>query len=70
MPRPVKCLPRAMALSWMLRRRRIGHAAVIAVRPNGLRRSPDDLHAWIEVAGLRVMGDLPGPWIETLRQGG
>lgn len=70
MPRPVKCLPQAMALSWMLRRRGIGHAAVIAVRPTSSRGSPDDLHAWIEVAGQKVIGDLPGPWIETLRRGG
>jgi len=69
MPGTVKCLPQAMALSWMLRRRGIVHAAIIAVRPNSLRGSPDDLHAWIEVGGQRVIGDLPGPWVETLRLG-
>ena len=69
LPLEMKCLPRAMALSWMLRRRRIGHAVVIAVRPSGLRRSPDSLHAWVEVGGEIILGDLPGPWIETARLG-
>jgi hypothetical protein len=70
LPFPTKCLPRAMALSWMLRRKRIGHAVVIAVRPSQLRQSPDAMHAWIEVESKKVLGDLPGPWIETLRIGG
>lgn len=69
LPLPTKCLPRAMALSWMLRRRRIGHAVVIAVRPSQLRQSPDALHAWVEVEGEKILGDLPGPWIETARLG-
>jgi hypothetical protein len=69
LPFPAKCLPRAMALSWMLRRWRIGHAVVIAVRPSQLRRSTDALHAWVEVEGQRVLGDLPGPWAETARFG-
>jgi hypothetical protein len=64
-----KCLPRAMALSWMLRKRRIGHALVFAVRPNEMRGSPDDLHAWVEVAGKIAIGYAPGPWVETLRLG-
>lgn len=69
LPFPTKCLPRAMALSWMLRRRRLGHTVVIAVRPNDLRHSADALHAWVEIAGEKIIGDLPGPWIETLRLG-
>ena len=69
LPLPTKCLPRAMALSWILRRKRIGHVVVFAVRPTQMRGSKDDLHAWIEVAGEAVLGDLPGPWIETLRLG-
>jgi hypothetical protein len=63
----IKCLPQAMALSWMLRRRRIAHAIVVAVRPASQRDSPDALHAWVEVAGSKIIGDLPGPWVETLR---
>jgi hypothetical protein len=58
-----------MALSWALRRQRIGHAVVIAVRPDQYRRSTDALHAWIEVEGEKVIGDLPGPWVEMLRLG-
>jgi len=67
LPVSTKCLPRAMALSWMLRRQGIGHAVVIAVRPADLRELPDALHAWIEVGGAKIIGDLPGPWLETLR---
>jgi hypothetical protein len=69
LPFPTKCLPRAMALSWILRRRRIGHVVVFAVRPSNLRGSKDDLHAWVEVDGVKIIGDLPGPWLETLRLG-
>ena len=67
LPFEVKCLPQAMALSSLLRRRGIGHAVVFAVRPPALRGSPEDLHAWVEVGGKTVLGDLPGPWVETLR---
>jgi len=69
LPFATKCLPRAMALSWMLRRRQIAHTVVIAVRPSDRRDAPDALHAWVEIAGARIIGDLPGPWIETLRLG-
>ena len=62
-----KCLPQAMALSWMLKRQRIAHAVVIAVRPPALRVGADTLHAWVEVGGARILGDLPGRWLETLR---
>ena len=70
LPFESKCLPRAMVLSWMLRRKQIAHAVVIAVRPHQQRQSPDALHAWVEVATEKVIGDLPGPWIETARLGG
>lgn len=69
LPFETKCLPRAMAVSWLLRRKRIGHAVVVAVRPPEMRGSDDALHAWVEVAGETLVGDLPGPWIETLRLG-
>ena len=69
MPFSTKCLPRAMALSWLLRRKGIGHTVVFAIRPPDLRNSPDALHAWVEVAGAKVLGDIPGPWLETLRLG-
>lgn len=69
LPFSTKCLPRAIALSWMLRRRKTGHAVVIAVRPVAFRETPDALHAWVEINGQKILGDLPGPWVETLRQG-
>jgi hypothetical protein len=68
-PFSTKCLPRAMALSWILRRKRIAHVVVFAVRPAALRGSDDQLHAWVEHAGETLIGDLPGPWVETLRLG-
>jgi hypothetical protein len=69
LPFSTKCLPRAMALSWILRGKRIGHVLVFAVRPAALRNTPDALHAWVEIDGVTVIGELPGPWLETLRLG-
>jgi hypothetical protein len=69
LPFETKCLVRAMALSWRLRRRRIRHAVVFAVRPPPLRDAPDALHAWVEIEAETIIGDLPGPWLETLRLG-
>jgi hypothetical protein len=69
LPFDPQCLPRAMALSWMLRRRRLGHTVVIAVRPPEARGADDDLHAWVEVGSETIIGELPGPWVETLRLG-
>lgn len=62
LPIECKCLPRAMALSRILRRRKLPHRLTIAVRPLAARSGGDDLHAWIDVAGETVIGDLPGPW--------
>ncbi|HEX6604737.1 MAG TPA: lasso peptide biosynthesis B2 protein [Sphingomicrobium sp.] len=70
LPFPTKCLPRAAALSWLLRRKGIGHTVVFAVRPEAMRDLPDPLHAWVEIDGAKLIGDLPGPWVETLRLGG
>lgn len=67
LPFGLLCLPRAMALSWLLRRRAIPHQLVIAARPADQRDGRDDLHAWVESDGNIVMGALPGPWIETVR---
>lgn len=69
LPFETKCLPRAMAFSWMLRRKAIAHSIVFAVRPPRLGDSPNALHAWVEVGRAKVIGDLPGPWVETLRLG-
>ncbi len=67
LPFGLLCLPRAMALSWLLRRRAIAHQLVLAARAAGQRGGADDLHAWIEAGGTIVLGDLPGPWVETMR---
>lgn len=64
------CLPRAMALSWMLRRRRIEHVLAIAVRPQERRGEDDALHAWVCHGGEIMLGELPGPWHVVLRLGG
>ena len=69
LPFTTKCLPRAMALSWMLCHARLPHAVVFAVRPEGLRADGDALHAWVEVAGKRILGDLPEPWHAAFRLG-
>lgn len=69
LPFTTRCLPRAIALSWTLRRRRIRHTVVFAVRPAHLRGGSDALHAWVEIDGTTILGDLPGPWLETLRLG-
>jgi aryl-alcohol dehydrogenase-like predicted oxidoreductase len=67
LPLATKCLPRAMALSWLLRREGLEHTLVLALRPPGQRESADALHAWIEVSGEIVLGELPGPWLVVQR---
>jgi len=69
LPFPTKCLPRAMALSWILRSKGIAHSLVFAVRPSSEIATGERLHAWVEIAGHVILGDLPGPWVETLRLG-
>ena len=61
-----KCLPQAMALSWMLRARRIPHSVVLMVRPEAARGGSDDLHAMVRCGSRILLGNIPGPWIETL----
>ncbi len=60
------CLPQAMALSWMLRAWRVPHSVVLMVRPQAARGGADDLHAMIRCGRDVVLGNIPGPWIETL----
>lgn len=67
LPFKTKCLPRAIALGHVLRRRRIAHDLVLAVRPAAARTGQDDLHAWVEVEDVIVLGNLPGPWLTLLR---
>lgn len=70
LPIRTRCLPRAVALSWLLRKNQVAHTLVIAARPAELRTTAEPLHAWVEVDRTRLIGDLPGPWIEVLRLGG
>lgn len=67
LPFEYKCLPRAMALSWLLQRSCLEHSLVIAIRPPDRRDGEDSLHAWVEVGGTIVLGELPGPWHEIYR---
>jgi hypothetical protein len=69
LPFSSKCLPRAMALSWLLRAKGISHEVVFGVRPAELRTADEALHAWVEIDGEILIGDLPGPWVQTLRLG-
>lgn len=66
LPFATKCLPRAMALAWLLRREGLGYSCKLAVRPAMQRGTIEDLHAWIECGDSTVLGELPGPWIVTL----
>ena len=50
------CLPRAIALQWMLRRRNFGGVIHIGVRPSQQRGSLDDLHAWVTRDGEVLIG--------------
>jgi hypothetical protein len=69
LPFTSNCLPQAMALSWLLRAKAISHEVVFGVRPAELRTADEALHAWVEIDGEKLIGDLPGPWLETLRLG-
>ncbi|MBS0477090.1 MAG: lasso peptide biosynthesis B2 protein [Proteobacteria bacterium] len=69
LPIATKCLPRAIALSLMLRRGAISHRLVLAARPAQARGREDDLHAWIECEDEVVLGNLPGPWLEICALG-
>jgi len=71
LPFVTKCLPRAMALGWLLRQAGIAYVLKFAARPTAVRqgtltRNDDSLHAWVEVGGIPVIGALPGPWLVVL----
>lgn len=66
MPFQTKCLPRAMALAWLLRDAGVPYRLKIATRPAHARSGDDSLHAWVECGPAIVLGELPGPWVELL----
>lgn len=54
------CLPQAIGLRWMLKRRRIENAIIVGILPAEKRGSAHDLHAWVEWQGHAVLGDSGG----------
>jgi hypothetical protein len=71
LPFATKCLPRAMALCWLLRAAGVAYVFKIAARPPAARQlrlggDDDNLHAWVESGGATVIGALPGPWLVVL----
>jgi hypothetical protein len=50
------CLPRAMAVQWMCRRRQVSSALVIMIAPRAERGQPHAFHAWVEVGDQVVIG--------------
>ena len=66
LPFETKCLPRAMALAWLLRIRGVHYSFKLAVRPMQARSGKDDLHAWLEAGGTAILGGVAGPWIVVL----
>lgn len=61
------CLPRAMALHWLLWRRRRPSELVIATLPEARRGAPDDLHAWVEKGGKILIGNTNLPYQPIIR---
>lgn len=67
LPFAYRCLPRAMALHWMLTRRGKRTTLVIGVLPGPRRGHLDDLHAWVEMNGEVLIGDNPEPYAILVR---
>lgn len=70
LPGQSKCLPRAVALHWMLRRRHRPGQLVIAVLPGVQRGGLDDLHAWVACGDEILIGALDQPFQALARFGG
>ena len=62
LPFACRCLPRAMALQWMLMRRARHPTLVIGILPGPRRGSLDDLHAWVELGGEVLIGESVEPY--------
>jgi Transglutaminase-like superfamily len=69
LPGTSKCLPRAMALHWMLRRRARPSQLVIGVLPEQARGEIEDLHAWVEFGDEVLIGALDQPFFPLVRFG-
>ncbi len=51
------CLPQAIGLQWMLARRGISSTVTIGFMPVSRRGDADDLHAWVDWNGHKILGD-------------
>ncbi len=61
LPGEFKCLPRAAALQFMLRRRKIRATVMMGVLPAQQRGTLDDLHAWVLFGNeILIGGSLDG----------
>ena len=69
LPGNSKCLPKAMALHWMLARRGRPAQLVIAVLPGAARGGLDDLHAWVECGPEILIGAMDQPFRPLVRFG-
>jgi hypothetical protein len=61
LPGQSRCLAQAMALHWMLRRRRLGGVLHIGVLRGEARGTLDDLHAWVTRLGEVLIGASDQP---------
>lgn len=59
LPGDYVCLPRAMAVQWMLRRRGQASALVFGVLPEHASGDLHALHAWVEVGDEVIIGADP-----------
>lgn len=69
LPFATKCLPRAIALHAMLRRRTLPSRLALTVLEERHRGSIDDLHAWVESGGEILIGELELPFHPLVRFG-
>lgn len=69
LPFQTKCLPRAIALHTMLRRRGLPSRMVIAVLDPRRRGTADDLHAWVESDGEILIGEMEDPFHPVVTYG-
>lgn len=69
LPVSAKCLPQAIALSRILKAEATPHRVTIAHQADADPDldNPHMLHAWLEVQGRVILGELPGDWNEILR---
>jgi hypothetical protein len=63
LPGGSRCLPQAMALQWLLRRRNLGGILVIGAKARTARGTLDDLHAWVIRDGTTLIGRSDDPYV-------